>query len=45
MPSSRGSPDSGMEPMSPVSLALAGRFVTPSATWEAHGHKVTDLGN
>ena len=25
-----------IEPMSPVSLALAGRFFTTSATWEAH---------
>ena len=25
-----------IEPMSPVSLALAGRFFNTSATWEAH---------
>ena len=34
MPSSRGSPDPGMEP-DPLSPALAGRFFTTSATWEA----------
>ena len=29
-------PDPGIEPMSLISLALAGRFFTTSATWEAH---------
>ena len=28
-------PDLGIEPMSPVSLALAGEFFTTRATWEA----------
>ena len=27
--------DPGIEPLSPVSLALAGRFFTTSTTWEA----------
>ena len=30
-----GLPDPGMEPASLMSLALAGRFFTTSATWEA----------
>ena len=30
-------PDPGIQPASPVSLALAGRFFTTSATWEALG--------
>ena len=29
-------PDSGIKPASLVSLELAGRFFTTSATWEAH---------
>ena len=29
-------PDPGIEPMSPVSPALAGGFFTTNATWEAH---------
>ena len=29
-------PDPGIEPVSPISLALAGRFFTTSTTWEAH---------
>ena len=29
-------PDPGIEPMSLKSPALAGRFFTTSATWEAH---------
>ena len=29
-------PDPGIKPTSPVSPALAGRFVTTSTTWEAH---------
>ena len=29
-------PDPGIELVSPVSPALAGRFFTTSATWEAH---------
>ena len=29
-------PDPGIEPVSPVSPAFAGRFFTTSATWEAH---------
>ena len=33
--SSRDLPDPDIEPVSPVSLALAGRFFTTSATWEA----------
>ena len=28
-------PDPGIEPMSPVSFALAGEFFTTKATWEA----------
>ena len=30
-------PDSVIEPTSPASPALAGRFFTASATWEGHG--------
>ena len=33
--SSRGSSEPGIEPVSPMSPALAGRFFTTSATWEA----------
>ena len=33
---SRGSSKSRIEPTSPLSLALAGRFFTTSATWKAH---------
>ena len=29
-------PHPGIEPMSPVSPALAGKFFTTSSTWEAH---------
>ena len=29
-----GSPNSGIEPVSPVSFALAGKFFSISATWE-----------
>jgi len=36
MPSSRDLPDPGIEPTSLKSPALAGRFFTTSATWEAH---------
>ena len=36
MPSSRGSPDSGIEHVSPT---LAGGFYTTSATWEALGNR------
>ena len=32
-------PDPGIEPMSLASLALAGGFLTMSATWEAHTQK------
>ena len=35
IPSSRGSSDPGIESMSFISPALADRFFTPSATWEA----------
>ena len=35
MLSSRDLPDPGIEPESLMSLALAGRFFTPSAAWEA----------
>ena len=35
MPSSKGSPDPRIKPMSLMSPALAGRFFTTSATWEA----------
>ena len=35
MPFSRGLPYSGIEPKSLTSPALAGRFFTTSATWEA----------
>ena len=35
MPSSRESSDSGIEPISLMSPALAGKFLTTSATWEA----------
>ena len=35
MPSSRGSSDPGIEPMSLMSPTLAGGFVTTAATWEA----------
>ena len=34
--SSRDLPDPGIEPTSLVSPALAGRFFTNCATWEAH---------
>ena len=34
-PSPGGLPDPGMEPMNLASPALAGRFFTTSATWEA----------
>ena len=36
VPSSRDLPNPGTELPSPVSPALAGRFFTSSATWEAH---------
>ena len=36
MPSSRGFPDPGIEPVSLMSPKLAGRFFTASAAWEAH---------
>ena len=35
MPSSRGSPNPRIKPMSPTSPALAGRFFTTSTIWEA----------
>ena len=35
MPSSRDLPNPGIKPMSLMSAALAGRFFTTSATWEA----------
>ena len=35
MPSSRGSPDPGIEPTSLMSPALAGRFFTTNTPWEA----------
>ena len=35
MPSSRGFPNPGIKPKSLMSLALAGRFFTTNATWEA----------
>ena len=38
MPSSRGSSDSGVKPTSLMSVVLAGRFFTTSATWEAPYH-------
>ena len=31
-------PDPGIEPVSPMSPGLAGRFFTTSATWEAYTH-------
>ena len=34
MPSSRDHPYPGIEPTSPASLALSGRFFTTSAIWE-----------
>ena len=34
-PSPRDLPDPGIEPASLMSLALAGRFFTTSATWES----------
>ena len=34
-PPSEGLPDPGIEPASPTSPALTGRFFTASATWEA----------
>ena len=37
MPSSGGSFRPGIKPMPPTPSALAGRFFTTSATWEAHG--------
>ena len=38
MPSSWDLPDPGITPISLASPALAGRFFTTSATWEACGH-------
>ena len=35
-PTPRDLPDPGMEPSSLASPALAGRFFTTSANWEAH---------
>ena len=35
-PSPQGLPEPGIEPASLTSPALAGRFFTTSATWEAH---------
>ena len=35
-PSPADHPDPGIEPQSPMSPAVAGRFSTSSATWEAH---------
>ena len=35
MPSSKGLHHPGIEPMSPMSLALACGFLTTNATWEA----------
>ena len=35
MPSSKGLPDPGIKPKSLMSPALAGKFFTTSATWEA----------
>ena len=37
-PSPEDLPDQGIEPMSPASPALAGRFFTTSTTGEAHCH-------
>ena len=37
--------DSGFEPMSPVSPALANRFFTTSATWEVHIYKYIQIYN
>ena len=34
-----GLPDAGIEPMSLVSLALAGKFLTTSSTWEVPSDK------
>ena len=36
-------PDSGIKLVSFMSLELAGRFFTTRATWEAHGHKHTQV--
>ena len=45
-PSPRDLPDSGIEPASPVSPALAGRFFTTSTTWGAQTTiQSTMLGN
>ena len=38
MPFSRGFPDPGIAPMSPVSPVLASRFFTTSATWKTSLH-------
>ena len=38
-------PDPGFEPKSLMSPALAGRFFTTSATWEAHSQKDGSLLN
>ena len=35
--------DSGIQPTSPVSPALAGEFFTTNATWEAHGWIITSI--
>ena len=36
-------PDPRIEPMSPVFPALAGRFLSTGATWEAHDEVVTTI--
>ena len=36
-------PDPGIEPVSPISLALAGRFFTTSATWHFPSNNVQQL--
>ena len=44
IPSSRDLPNSGIEPESLMSPALAGRFFTTSTTWEAHSEvKIAQL--
>ena len=43
MPSSRGLPNPGVEPVSLTSSAPVGGFFTPGATWEASDKYDTEL--
>ena len=45
MPSSRDLPDPGIKPASLMSLTLAAKFFTTSATWEAPPNKILSINN